>query len=184
VYSLHRLLGPALAGASPILQNGGFYSLNIDAGVAVDFWRFDGLARVGDKRMRAGDYLAATAAYQQAIDVYRGDLCVSMDVHAVLERERLRAQYLSILARLADQRFAESDYKGCLEQARRMLDSEPTREDAHRLAMRCYVRRGERAQAMRQYQLCVEILRSEFDTGPEPDTRALFERTRLDPSSV
>jgi hypothetical protein len=50
--------------------------------------------------------------------------------------------------------------------------------------MRCHVRRGERAQALRQYRLCESVLRSEFETDPEPATKALFEQIRLDPDSV
>jgi hypothetical protein len=50
--------------------------------------------------------------------------------------------------------------------------------------MRCCVRSGERAQALRQYRLCVDILRSEFDALPEPATVALFDQVRRDPGSV
>ena len=50
--------------------------------------------------------------------------------------------------------------------------------------MRCYVRQGERAEALHQYRLCVKILRTEYDTDPEPATTALFERVRHDPGSI
>ena len=68
--------------------------------------------------------------------------------------------------------------------AGRLLDGDPCREDAHRLVMRCHVRRGERAQALRHYLLCQQILRAEFDAAPEPATDALFEQARLDPSTI
>ncbi|NTU64270.1 MAG: alpha/beta hydrolase, partial [Chloroflexi bacterium] len=68
--------------------------------------------------------------------------------------------------------------------ASRLLTVDPCREDAHRLAMRCYARRGERAQALRQYQVCETVLRSEFDAVPEPATRQLFDQIRLSPASV
>lgn len=50
--------------------------------------------------------------------------------------------------------------------------------------MRCYVRQGERAEALRQYRLCESVLRVEFDALPEPATTALFAQIRLDPGSV
>jgi DNA-binding SARP family transcriptional activator len=50
--------------------------------------------------------------------------------------------------------------------------------------MRCHVRRGERSQALRQYRLCQQILRAEFDAAPEPATEALFEQVRLAPSAI
>jgi DNA-binding SARP family transcriptional activator len=64
------------------------------------------------------------------------------------------------------------------------LSIDPCREDAHRVIMRTHLRRGERAQALRQYRLCEYVLRREFDTAPEPQTIALYERIRIDPTSV
>ena len=50
--------------------------------------------------------------------------------------------------------------------------------------MRCYVRVGQRAQALRQYQLCKAILLDEFDAEPEPATTALYQQVRLDPGAI
>ena len=60
----------------------------------------------------------------------------------------------------------------------RLLARDSCREDAHRLVMRCYVKRGERAAALRHYQVCADLLRVEFDASPEPATVALFEQIR------
>ena len=184
VYSLHKRLGDALGGATPVLHAQGSYRLNLEAGVGVDVWYLERLSAAGDACRRAGDRRAARAFYERATQLYRGDLCVSRDVQAIVERERLRNIYLSMLARLADGAFEDADYGDCLRHALRLLGCEPTREDAHRLAMRCYVRRGERAQALRQYQLCKHILWREFDAGPEAATIALFDRIRADPGAI
>jgi DNA-binding SARP family transcriptional activator len=50
--------------------------------------------------------------------------------------------------------------------------------------MRCYNRLGHRAQALRQYRTCREILEAEFDAVPEPATEELYELLRREPSSV
>jgi hypothetical protein len=65
-----------------------------------------------------------------------------------------------------------------------LLTHDPCREDGHRTAMRCHVRLGERAQALRQYMLCEAVLRTEFNAKPEPATTVLFDQVRLDPGSV
>jgi DNA-binding SARP family transcriptional activator len=109
---------------------------------------------------------------------------VETDVGSLLERERLRARFLSLLGYLADERYDAGDYGACLEQAWRLLGHDPCREDAHRVVMRCYVQRGERAAALRHYQVCVHILHAEFDAAPEPATTALFDQIRLSPSRV
>jgi DNA-binding SARP family transcriptional activator len=184
LYSLHKLLGGALSGAPPILHTGDGYRLNVAAGVEVDVAVFDRLAAAGREDLRAGRLDSAVLAYDRAVRLYRGDLAADNDLSAVVERERLRALYLTLLSDLADYHYARGDYGECLAHALALLACEPAREDALRVAMRCYVRRGERAQALRQYRLCLNILRAEFDAAPEPATLALFDQVRLDPASV
>jgi DNA-binding SARP family transcriptional activator len=91
---------------------------------------------------------------------------------------------MELLARLGDYHFAQGDPSTTLSHALQVLKADPCREDAHRLAMRCYVRLGQRAQALRQYRVCQTAVRGEFDTEPEPVTTLLFEQVRVDPQSV
>jgi DNA-binding SARP family transcriptional activator len=184
VYSLHKLIGDALGGAAVILHEDGYYRLNMEAGVSVDVASFDAWANTGDQQVHAGDRARAATSYRQSIHLYRGDLAVQTDVGSVLERERLRSRFLSLLGYLADERYRAGDYGACLEQAWCLLGHDPCREDAHRVVMRCHVQRGERAAALRHYQVCVHILRAEFDAAPEPATTALFDQIRLRPSHV
>jgi DNA-binding SARP family transcriptional activator len=184
IHALRGSLGDALGGAPPVVYTAGAYELNVDAGVGVDIAYFDTLASAAERQLRAGDTAAAVCSWLQAVDLYRGDVCAFDDLRAVVERERLRALQLSLLARLADEYFRQHDYAEALGYARRLLAHDPCREDAHRLVMRCHVRLGERAQALRQYRTCWQILVAEFDARPEPLTDALYERVRLDPGSV
>lgn len=183
VYGLHRLLGDVIDDAPPVLHEHGSYRLNTPAGLAVDLACFERLAQDGEQQARAGDRAGAAALNRRAVDLYCGDL-VGTDLQALVERERLRASYLNLLAQLADHHFGAADYAGCLEYAARILLYDPCREDAHRLLMRCHVRRGERAQAFRQFRLCREILRAEFEAEPEPATLRLFEQVRLEPDGI
>jgi DNA-binding SARP family transcriptional activator len=184
VGSLRRLLGGALAGASPVLYIEGGYALNSAAGVAVDVTRFDALAVEGERSMRAGDVVGAMRSWEHAVSLYQDDVCIGGDVHAIIERERLRALQLTLLARLADHCLQAGEHHEALRHARQLLRHDPCREDAHRLVMRCHVRLGERAQALRQYRVCRQVLEHEFGALPEPSTEALFARIRLDPASV
>jgi DNA-binding SARP family transcriptional activator len=184
ICSVQKLLGDRTSHSAPILHAHGCYRLNVEEMVQVDVASFDALAMEGDRQARSGALTAALASYRQALALYRGDLCVDTDVYAVSERERLRGRYLTLLARLADYHCAAGEYAESQSYARRLLAHDPCREDAHRLVMRCCVRSGERAQALRQYRLCVDILRSEFDALPEPATVALFDQVRRDPGSV
>jgi DNA-binding SARP family transcriptional activator len=184
VYSLNKLLGDALDGAPPVIYTDGSYHLNVEAGIAVDVASFDKLVREGTRKARAGQPSAAMKAYEQAVALYRGDLCTVSDIQALMLCEALRAQYLRVLAELSDYHCSQQDYTNCLTYAQRLLASDPCREDAHRLIMRCYMRQGQRAQALHQYRVCENILRAEFDVAPEAATVELYEQIRLHPDRV
>jgi len=184
VQTVHKALGDAIDGAPPILRADGYYRLNVEAGVGVDVACFDILARAGEQQARSGNFAAAAAARAQAVRLYRGDLCAGPGVRAVTERQRVRTLYLTLLTRLAEYHYSGGTYGECLNAARQLLASDPCCEDAHRMVMRCHIRRGEWAQAMRQYRLCEAMLRAEFNAKPEPATTALFNQVRLDPGSV
>jgi DNA-binding SARP family transcriptional activator len=183
-YTLHKLLGQVLQAAKPVLHEDGYYRLNVEAGIGADVVIFDQLTQNGDAYMRASDRAAALTAYQQAAELYRGDLSIASGVHTVMERERLRARYLTLLAQLADHHIRAGDYSACLDHLWRLLSRDACREDAHRLVMRCFVRRGERAAALHQYKVCEDTLRAELGVVPEAATVVLAEQIRCRPETV
>ncbi len=184
VYRLHKLLGPALQDAPPVLHEDGYYRLHVEAGIGTDVQSFDLLAQTGDQQLHMGDSDAAVVSYRRAAELYRGDLRSSLDIQTLVEGERLRSRYLTLLGELADHCYRSGDYTACAEYAWRLLARDPCREDAHRLIMRCYVRRGERAAALRHYQVCTDLLQAEFDAPPESATVALFDQIRLQPDQM
>jgi DNA-binding SARP family transcriptional activator len=184
VYGLHKQLGDVIGGAAPVIHVDGYYLLNHAAGVETDIACFEALASASDCQAREGNVEGAAELCARALRLYCGDLCTSEGTHAMIEREQLRARFLTILARLADYFYNRCDYASCLEYALRLLTGDPFREDAHRVLMRCYVRRGERAQALRQYRICEQVLRAEFDAIPEQETTALFDKVRTHPDSI
>jgi DNA-binding SARP family transcriptional activator len=184
IYSLRKSLGDEVGGDAPVLYEDGHYRLNREAGVGIDVAYFEDLVKAGDQHIVANNFLDAISSYVQAAEFYRGDLCTGTDIKGVMARERLRAHFLTVLARLADYYFSLSEYGRCLQYANRLLENDPCREDAHRLVMRCYVRQGERAQALRQYRLCEHVLNAEFDAVPEMRTTLLFDQVRLEPDNI
>lgn len=181
---LKRRLGDALSGDAPVICRSGRCSLNTDASLKVDFLEFDATVELAARQTIAGDDEGAIRSYDAAFALYAGDLWVGSDVRQLLERERLRAAYLTCRARLGDHYFESARYDLSIHQAYELLAVDPFREDAHRMAMRCCVRSGQRAQAMRLYQTCVELLKAEFDAVPEPATDALFDQIRWNPGVV
>ena len=178
---LHRRIGESPVGKRLISRLGGRYVLRVGDNVRLDVVEFESAVAEGDRDARRGDVGAAIASYEGATRAYAGEMVIESDVRQLVERERLRALYLKILMRLADLRFSLADYQGALSCASEMLQHDPCREDAYRLAMRCYVRLGERAQAFREYALCRKVLAAEFDTLPERETEMVFEQIRTAP---
>jgi DNA-binding SARP family transcriptional activator len=184
IHDLRKLFRPWLAGVALILYENGSYRLNLDAGVSVDIAVFENLVKIGESEKVSGNTDASILAFSRAIQMYDGDLTVGTDVQGIVERERLRSMYLTLLSNLADEHYQIGDYRACLNLAHQLLARDPCREDAYRTLMRCYVKAGERAQALRQYRLCEEILNSEFDAVPEPATRALYDQIRSNPEMI
>jgi DNA-binding SARP family transcriptional activator len=181
---LNRHLSDALAGSSLIVRRGGRYALNTESGLRVDIVEFEAALEAAKLLGTDGRIAAAIDSYRMALTLYAGDLGGGSDVAHLLERERLRARFLMALSRLADHYFAVGDYDRSLASALELLRTDPCREDAHRVAMRCYVRTGARAQALRQFRVCRTVLALEFDAAPEPATEALYELVRADPHQV
>ncbi len=78
---------------------------------------------------------------------------------------------MASLARL----FLESDcHDKALEYSQKLLDIDGCLEEAHRLAMRAYAAKGDRAGLVRQYERCQQALHDEVNAPPSPQTVQLF----------
>lgn len=184
IYSLNRLLGPSLSPAPAILRMGTTYALNRAAGIAIDIDIFESLLTAADEAANAQRDNEARTSLRRAVEWYKGDLCISNGVEALVERERLRARYLSAVTRIAQEQFEGHDYAGALKSAGLVLNHDPCREDAHRMMMQCYVRLGQRSQALRQFRLCEQIMQREFEASVEPATTSLYDLVRQSPQAI
>jgi len=113
---------------------------------------------------------------QAAVALYRGELMDGFyDDWVLNERYRLETLFAQALTRLMLGLEAEGAYGDALAYALRLLEDDPLREDAHRLAMRAYCRLGRRNAALEQYQRCREIVGQELGAEPMEETAALYQ---------
>ncbi len=135
------------------------------------------------ERLVAGDAgtddLEAGRRMQQLRDAlarYRGDLLEGCDDEWLLEaRDRLRRRFhdaLAELVRLCEERGALVEG---IEQAERLLRSDPLREETYQRLMRMYDASGDRARAVRTYHVCSSTLERELEVEPSSATRATYE---------
>ncbi|PYE55382.1 ATP-binding protein [Deinococcus yavapaiensis] len=90
-----------------------------------------------------------------------------------VQRERVdlrRARVLALAAANAEER---EDFATALELARRVLDTDPLSEDAHRRLMRLLYLQGEPRRALEVYARLQDVLTRELRVQPMPETGAL-----------
>jgi TolB-like protein/DNA-binding SARP family transcriptional activator len=126
--------------------------------------------------------LAAAECWEQAAALYHGDLLDSVSLPdaefadwLLVERTRLRDLAVRVLARLLEGQSGPD----AIGTAQRLLQLDPTREETHRMLMRIYAAQGDRARALRQYQLCRDSLRRDLDVRPEPETERLCKEIQV-----
>ena len=133
--------------------------------VEVDVLAFERFVAQG-----TGDGLARAAG------LYQGELLDGVASEAAFEewlwatRERLRRAATTAMAKLLARQSDAGATDAAIATSTRLLSVEPTHELAHRALIRLYAAAGRRAEAIRQYHACVDLLRRELSTEPEPAT--------------
>src|SRR5215468_6347781 len=123
------------------------------------------------------ELLAQAGKLDDAAALYRGPL---LDGHGVrdgafedwilVERTRLHDLAVAVLDRFAASRSGDA----AIATAQRLLQLDPAREETHRLLMRFYASAGQRAQALRQYEHCRDILQRDLQAKPDAETERLL----------
>ncbi|MBI2205554.1 MAG: AAA family ATPase [Candidatus Rokubacteria bacterium] len=117
----------------------------------------------------------------RAAELYRGELLAGLGVRepafedwVVVERQRYRERAIDALGRLLAIQREAGDADGAIQTAIRLLAQDPLEESVHRVLMGLYAEQGRRADALRQYQACVDVLQREVGVDPEPETRQIY----------
>jgi DNA-binding SARP family transcriptional activator len=145
-------------------------SIWLDPGrVEVDVAIFERLVEVG-----------TPDALRQAGERYQGNLLEGIAVQApafeewlLAERERLRELAIESLAKLLAHQRSTGAHEPAIQSAVHLLALDPLQEAVHRVLMLLYAEVGRRGAALRQYQLCRDIMRRELGAEPEEETQHL-----------
>jgi DNA-binding SARP family transcriptional activator len=117
---------------------------------------------------------AAHALLQQAIELYSGDLLEGVYAEWVsAPREQLRMQYHTALEQLIQLEKNLGRYDHALQFAVRLSQADPLRETAQREVMRLHLALNRPQSALRQYEVCRQVLREEMNAEPDAETTAL-----------
>jgi DNA-binding SARP family transcriptional activator len=180
--TLCRALEPRRNPRSPsafLVRDGSRYGLRPGADLWLDAEAFERLVAEGD-RLQGHDPEAMIDRYRRALVLYQGDYLEEClyEEWCSEERERLLTLYLRTADRLARTLAEREEWEEVIGVCRAILARDDCWEQAYRLMMIAYTRMGNRAQALRTYQRCVERLREGLQIEPTAETTRLYESIR------
>jgi LuxR family maltose regulon positive regulatory protein len=112
---------------------------------------------------------------EQAANVYQHPYLSDVEGSWVIPvREALWREFTSSVSSLSQLFLEVNSNDKVLEYSQKMLALDPCLEEAHRLAMRAYAAKGDRAGLVRQFERCQKALQDEIDAPPSPQTVTLF----------
>ncbi len=160
-------------------------ALENTGGLWVDVPAFEALADEG----LSGDEITHVERFRKledAASLYRGDFLTGFSLRDSLEfdawqqqrSESLRLRMQAVLDRLVSLASEDGRVQTAVDYAVRWVGLDPLNEAAQRALIAAYARAGQRSAALRQYEICVNLLRSELDVEPEVETRQLAEMIR------
>jgi DNA-binding SARP family transcriptional activator len=168
---LRRTLLPSQA--QPIISEGDAIVLDTSA-LRVDALEFAKLAEV-----------AEPDAHAAAANLYSGELLEGFNLHAPefdrwlsAARQGFHEKAVILLSRLLTHYLGAGNLERAASVATRLLALDPLRESSHRALMELYSKQGRYALALRQYQICADVLARELNVEPEPGTTALYREIR------
>ena len=123
---------------------------------------------------------------QRAADLYTGSLLENFRLSdedgaqdflewVSSQQVRLEEMARKLFHTLAVRYFEARDLPAAIGAAQREVELDTWREEAHRQLMLLYAHVGDREQAINQYRVCVEVLRSELEVDVSAETRRLYE---------
>jgi DNA-binding SARP family transcriptional activator len=159
-----------------VMYRDGDYMLNPDLTYRIDIVDFDRLVAEGEAARRAGDSSRQMLAFEQALELVRGEFMQgSYEDWVEPQRSHYDEQALRLMEALAQHAAEQSDWSRALDLAQGILRADSFREDIHRMAMRAYAWLGNRMAVKEQYEQLRKALRKELDVEPEPETTKLFQ---------
>ncbi|MGW5672581.1 AfsR/SARP family transcriptional regulator, partial [Micromonospora sp. NPDC003776] len=174
VQSLVSRLRRALPVTSALQSAHGGYRLELPR-EAVDAYRFERLAREGQRALRAGDPATATTHLAEALSLWRGPaLADATDTRsAAAAAARLEELRLSALEDHAEAVLLSGRADRLVAELEELAARHPLRDRTRALLMNALYATGRQAEALRSYEDFRARLAEEFGVDPSPRVRDL-----------
>lgn len=150
----------------------------------LDVTQFENRITAVRQQLQRNTPLTRTTATQltEAIHLYKGEFLAGFAVREAagfdewlfLQRERLGQLAITAVERLVSYALERQEYRIGIEQASRLLQLDPLREEGHRQMMRLLAANNQRHAALEQFETCRRILWEELGVEPDKQTVALY----------
>jgi TolB-like protein len=124
---------------------------------------------------------------RKASELYSGELLADTSVKVpafedwlAAERRRLEEKAIVVLEKLSELETGQNQ----VTTAKRLVDLDPLRESSHRTLMIAYSTTGENGLALRQYDICQKLLKTELGVDPGIQTQELKSRLAAAPTKL
>ena len=158
-------------------------SLNEAADISLDVKHFESL--LAQSRAQ-NDISLRIPLFVESTKLYRGHFMTGFNLRdspdfnewAFAKSEECRGELAGALTSLSADYCELGQAEKAIPYARRLITLDPLNESSHRQLMRVYLQAGQHSAALKQYQICEEILRRELNLDPQPETYALYKQIR------
>jgi DNA-binding SARP family transcriptional activator len=124
---------------------------------------------------RAGDHIRAWGGASVAVSIARRPFLANEEAPWIeAQRATLRLLLTRGLQCLSAVSAVNGESSLAIQYATEVIELEPFRETAYQQLMRLHAQMGNRAEALRVFGRCRELLREELGASPSPETEALF----------
>lgn len=172
VYYLRQVIGEAC-----IVQRSGLYRLDLRGEFWYDVSAFEEQQRIAKVALEEGDEEGAMQAFQNMVDLYRGDYVQPFySDWCIWRRDGLRKALIDAHQQLALITWNREAWDESRLHWQHVLAIDPCMEAAHYGIMRCYIRQGKRDLALRQYQRCSAELYEQLKVKPGAALQKLYQR--------
>ena len=159
-----------------VLYREGAYLLNPQYRYQLDTEQFESLLGKAREARRLGNPEESARLLAEAIKLYRGDFLEEFYYNWTEELQSYyRDLYLEALKDLILYYVERRDYESVIRYGQMLLARDPYQEDVHCLIMEAYVRGGNRAAAIDQFDGLRKMLRRELGVDPLPATMSKYE---------
>jgi DNA-binding SARP family transcriptional activator len=157
-----------------LIREGLTYQLN-EKHIWIDSEVFDQCLEIANHFM-SSDTSIAIDALEMATSIYKGSYLPNriFEDWSSLERERLQLLAINAMISLGEMKLDINPQESIrLAQEALLIDS--TWEEAYRLQMIAYQKKGNRPQVIKTFNACKKVLDEEFGIDPLPETVSLYE---------